>query len=99
MFKWRERYEELVADHTDLALQLTEHQEVLSHSEETAAGLRAALEAAGSPADRDLPLEQLVEHARLIVERTQSAITAHEQLVGDADGAATEFAQGGTARD
>lgn len=92
MLTWRERHDELTAQHTDLALQLTEHQDVLSHSEETAAGLYAALEAAGSPADRDLPLEQLVEHARLIVERTQSTIAVHEQLVGDADAAAKEFA-------
>ena len=76
---------------TDLALQLTEHQDALSHSEEAVTGLHAALEVAGSPADRGLPLEQLVEHARLTVERAQSAIAAHEQLVGDADAAANEL--------
>ena len=92
MLTWRERYDELTAQHTDLALQLTEHQDVLSHSEEAAAGLRAALEAAGSPADRDLPLKQLVDHARLIIERTQSAFAAHEQFVGDAEAAAKAFA-------
>ena len=92
MLTWRQRYDELTAQHTDLAVQLTEHQDVLSCSEETATGLRAALEVARSPADRDLPLEQLVEHARLIVERTQSAIAAHKQLVGDADAAAKAFA-------
>lgn len=92
MLAWRERYDELTAQHTDLALQLAEHQGVLSRAEQTAASLRAALEAAGSPADSDLPLEQLVEHARLIVERTRSAIGAHQQLVIDAAAAATELA-------
>jgi uncharacterized protein YhaN len=93
MLSWRERYEELGAQYAELALQLTEHQEALSRSEETAISLHAALESEGSPADRDLPLEQLVEHARSIVERTQSAIAAHEQLVADARTAADELAK------
>ncbi|MGD0272907.1 MAG: AAA family ATPase [Gaiellaceae bacterium] len=91
MLSWRERYEELSAQYADLVIQLSEHEEALLNSEETATELRAALESAGSPADRDLPLEQLVEHARLIVDRTRSAITEHEQLVSDANDAAEEF--------
>ncbi len=92
MHKWRMRYDELTAQHTDLALELAEHQDVLSRAEQTAISLRAALEAAGSPAAADLPLEQLVEHAHLIVERTQSAIEGHQQRVVDVDEAAKAFA-------
>ncbi len=92
MLTWRERYDELTAQHADLALELAEYQGVLGRAEQTAVSLRAALETAGSPADTDLPLKQLVEHANLIVERTQSAIGAHERLVADADEAAGELA-------
>jgi len=92
MHKWRARYDELTAQHTDLALELAEHQGSLDGAKQTADGLRAALEAAGSPADADLPLEQLVEHARLVVERTQSAIDDQQKLVADADEAAKAFA-------
>jgi uncharacterized protein YhaN len=92
MHKWRGRYDEITALHTDLALELAEHQDVLTRAEQTAVSLRAALEAAGSPADTGLPLEQLVGHARLIVENTQSAIDAHQQLAAGADEAAKELA-------
>ena len=85
MLAWRGRYQDLVAQHSDLAFELAEHQEVLDRADQTALGLRAALEAAGSGADTDLPLKQLVEHANLVVERTQATIGAHEQLVADAD--------------
>jgi uncharacterized protein YhaN len=92
MLVWRERYDELTAQHADLALQLGEHERALSRAEEIAANLRAALEASGSSTDADLPVGQLVEHARSVVERTLSAIGAHQQLATDATAADRELA-------
>ena len=89
---WRRHYEELTAQHTDLSLQLIEHQEVLRRSDEIADHLHTVLAAAGSPADCDLPLKQLVEHAGVIVKRAMSEIAAHQQIVDEAADAAKELA-------
>jgi uncharacterized protein YhaN len=80
MHKWRARCDEIIEQHTDLTLQLGEHKDALDFAAQAADSLRAALKAAGSPADADLPLEELVEFASQIVKRTNSAIDTHQQL-------------------
>lgn len=81
MHTWRVRYDEIIGQHADLSLQIVEHAEALRVAKQAADSLHAALKTAGSPADADLPLAELVEFASQVVTRTNAAIDNYQQLV------------------
>lgn len=93
MLAWRERYEQVTLQHAELVAQLSEHDEVLRAADEVADHLRAALKEIGASVEPDLPLEQLVEHARGRADRINTAVQEHAQLVTDADEAEADLGE------
>lgn len=99
MLAWRERYQELVAQHADLSAQLVEQQAIVNAAQTVEVRLRAALDAVGDGADSQLPLAQLADHARLHVDRADALIEKHETLSAEAEQCARALANAETTRD